>query len=51
MLIKRRDAIVQKNRLQSALGELSSGALDRRAFLRRAGFTAGGPASLTTACG
>ncbi len=41
MLIKRRDAIVQKNRLQSALGELSSGALDRRAFLRRAGFTAG----------
>ncbi len=41
MLIKRRDAVVQKNRLQSALGELSSGQLDRRAFLRRAGFTAG----------
>jgi formate dehydrogenase major subunit len=41
MLIKRRDAVVQKNRLQSALGELSSGSLDRRAFLRRAGFTAG----------
>ena len=41
MLIKRRDSVVQKNRLQSALGELSSGSLDRRAFLRRAGFTAG----------
>ena len=38
MLIKRRDSQVQKTRLQSVLGELSSGALDRRAFLRRAGF-------------
>jgi len=41
MLIKRRDAVVQKTRLQSMLGDLSSGVLDRRAFLRRAGFTAG----------
>ncbi len=46
MLIKRRDSAVQSSRLQSttlhsALGELSSGVLDRRAFLRRAGFTAG----------
>jgi len=41
MLIKRRDAIVQKTRLQSMLGDLSSGVLDRRSFLRRAGFTAG----------
>ena len=41
MLIKRRDAIVQKARLQSVLGDLSSGVLDRRSFLRRAGFTAG----------
>ncbi|MBN8892520.1 MAG: formate dehydrogenase [Rhodospirillales bacterium 70-18] len=41
MLIKRKDAQVQKTRLQSVLGDLSSGVLDRRAFLRRAGFTAG----------
>ncbi len=41
MLIKRSDAKVQKSRLQSALGELSSGVLDRRSFLRRAGFAAG----------
>ncbi len=41
MLIKRRDAIVQKTKLQSVLGDLSSGVLDRRAFLRRAGVTAG----------
>ncbi|MCW3474155.1 formate dehydrogenase subunit alpha [Limobrevibacterium gyesilva] len=50
MLIKRREvegvAAVQKNRLQSALGlsssgELACGVLDRRSFLRRAGFTAG----------
>ncbi len=41
MLIKRRDAVAQKNRMLSMLGELSSGVLDRRAFLRRAGFAAG----------
>ncbi len=41
MLIKRRDTIVQKTRLQSMLGELSSGVLDRRAFLARAGIAAG----------
>ncbi len=44
MLIKRRDALVQRTRLQSVLGDLSSGALDRRAFLRRAGI---GAVSLT----
>ena len=33
MLIKRRDTIVQKARLQSVLGELSSGVLDRRECL------------------
>jgi formate dehydrogenase major subunit len=37
MLIKRSDRLVQKTRLQSALGGLSSGVLDRRGFLRRAG--------------
>ena len=41
MLIKRRDAIAQKSRMQSLLGDLSSAVLDRRAFLRRAGFAAG----------
>jgi formate dehydrogenase major subunit len=41
MLIKRRDATAQKSRMQSLLGDLSSGVLDRRAFLRRAGFAAG----------
>ena len=41
MLIKRSDATLHRTRLQTALGDLSAGPLDRRAFLRRAGFTAG----------
>ena len=41
MLIKRRDAVAQRSRMQSLLGELSSGVLDRRAFLRGAGLAAG----------
>jgi formate dehydrogenase major subunit len=40
MLIKRRDAEAAKSRLQSAFGEVSAQPLDRRSFLRRAGFTA-----------
>jgi len=40
MLIKRREAVVQRARLQSVLGDLSTGVLDRRSFLRRAGLGA-----------
>ena len=42
MLIKRQDALVQKGRLQSVLGGLSSGVVDRRGFLRKAGFSTAG---------
>ncbi|PTM39100.1 formate dehydrogenase subunit alpha [Bosea sp. 124] len=42
MLIKRKTADVQRGRLQSAIAGLSSGVMDRRAFLRRSGLVAGG---------
>jgi len=37
MLIKRRDAVAQKSRLQSMLGDVAATSLDRRTLLRRAG--------------
>ena len=45
MLIKRKSADVQRGRLQSAIAGLSSGVMDRRAFLRRSGLVAGGIAA------
>ena len=45
MLIKRKTADVQRGRLQSALGGLASGVMDRRSFLRRSGLVAGGVAA------
>lgn len=45
MLIKRKTADVQRGRLQSAIAGLSSGVMDRRAFLRRSGLVAGGIAA------
>jgi formate dehydrogenase major subunit len=45
MLIKRKSADVQRGRLQSALGGLASGVMDRRSFLRRSGLVAGGVAA------
>jgi formate dehydrogenase major subunit len=45
MLIKRKTADVQRGRLQSAIAGLSSGVMDRRAFLRRSGLVAGGVAA------
>ena len=45
MLIKRKTADVQRGRLQSAIAGLSSGVMDRRAFLRRSGLVAGGCAA------
>ncbi|MCX7382058.1 MAG: molybdopterin-dependent oxidoreductase, partial [Alphaproteobacteria bacterium] len=51
MLIKRRDTDVQKTRLQSVLGELSSGVLDRRGFLRRSGFTTAAIAGVALSLG
>ena len=40
MLIKRRDAVAQKSRLQSMLGDVAASQLDRRTLLRRAGIGA-----------
>ncbi len=48
MLIKRKSADVQRGRLQSAMAGLSSGVMDRRAFLRRSGLMAGGLAAAGT---
>ncbi len=45
MLIKRKTADVQRGRLQAAIAGLSSGVMDRRAFLRRSGLVAGGVAA------
>ncbi|HEV7260088.1 MAG TPA: formate dehydrogenase subunit alpha [Bosea sp. (in: a-proteobacteria)] len=45
MLIKRKTADVQRGRLQAAIAGLSSGVIDRRAFLRRSGLVAGGIAA------
>lgn len=45
MLIKRKTADVQRGRLQAAMAGLSSGVMDRRAFLRRSGLVAGGIAA------
>ena len=45
MLIKRKTADVQRGRLQAAIAGLSSGVMDRRAFLRRSGLVAGGIAA------
>ncbi|OYW69005.1 MAG: formate dehydrogenase [Bosea sp. 12-68-7] len=46
MLIKRKTADVQRGRLQAAIAGLSSGVMDRRAFLRRSGLVAGGVAAV-----
>lgn len=46
MLIKRKTADVQRGRLQAAIAGLSSGVMDRRAFLRRSGLVAGGIAAV-----
>jgi formate dehydrogenase major subunit len=48
MLIKRKSAEAQRGRLAAAVAGLSSGGLDRRSFLRRAGVAAGGAAALGT---
>ncbi|HEV2554002.1 MAG TPA: formate dehydrogenase subunit alpha [Bosea sp. (in: a-proteobacteria)] len=45
MLIQRKTADVQRGRLQAAIAGLSSGVMDRRAFLRRSGLVAGGVAA------
>ncbi len=44
MLIKRKTAEASRGGLQAAMAGLSSGALDRRTFLRRSGLVAGGVA-------
>ena len=50
MLIKRRDSSARASRsdsrLQAMSSGLTSGALDRRSFLRRSGLAAGGVAAL-----
>ena len=48
MLIKRKEASAQRGRLQAALGGLSGGVMDRRTFLRRSGFVAGGAVVAST---
>jgi formate dehydrogenase major subunit len=45
MLIKRKSSEVTRGSLQAAMAGLSSGALDRRTFLRRSGLVAGGIAA------
>jgi formate dehydrogenase major subunit len=42
MLIKRKNAEGQRGRFAAAIAGLSSGAMDRRSFLRRSGLVAGG---------
>lgn len=46
MLIKRTEREARRGKLAAALGNQSSGGLDRRAFLRRSGLAAGGLAAL-----
>jgi formate dehydrogenase major subunit len=48
MLIKRKTNDVRRGSLQAAFAGLSSGMLDRRAFLRRSGLVAGGVAVAST---
>jgi formate dehydrogenase major subunit len=48
MLIRRNEGSVSRAKLAGALGSFSSGALDRRGFLARAGVGAGGLAALGT---
>jgi formate dehydrogenase major subunit len=47
MLIKKTTGTVNGTRLSKALGGLTDGAVDRRAFLRRSGMAAGGLAALS----
>ena len=44
MLVKRHDGVANGPRMSSALQSVLGGAIDRRAFLRRSGLTAGGAA-------
>ena len=46
MLIKRTERQARRGTLATALASQSSGALDRRSFLRRSGLTVGGLATL-----
>lgn len=46
MLIKRTDRDARRGKLAAALGDQSSGGLDRRTFLRRSGLVAGGLATI-----
>ncbi len=48
MLIKRKSADVSRGSLHAAIAGLSSGAMDRRAFLRRSGLAVGGLAAAST---
>jgi formate dehydrogenase major subunit len=48
MLIRRTDKAPARSKLAASLGTLASGAVDRRAFLRRSGLAAGGLAALGT---
>jgi formate dehydrogenase major subunit len=49
MLIKRSEGRAAKGRLANAYAGLSSGGLDRRTFLRQAGFAGAGPLSAGSA--
>lgn len=48
MLRKKTNGVARGPRLSSALQELTNGAIDRRAFLRRSGLTLGGIAAVST---